>query len=286
MTDSIRELKIQAEILHKRIKAQDGRSVQRLRILAGRRRPSDEQLARMAATIRRRDCLSVIAAESGFSSWRQARAAMTGDGEAAEFGTLLYPVCGAGFNRWYARYEEAASVRQACQGYLLAYKRQYLVVDRYYIESLGLDPDDADWDALGFDWVRPANLAARTRLYNKLVAGLRKKDMNRKEAIEECKTRKALRGVFAVRCTATGQVWVDSSPNLDAARNSVWFFLSHAYHPNKAMQAEWNTHGEQAFQFEILEKLDDDLSPLAVGDLLKERRRHWVEQLGAQKIGV
>src|SRR6478609_2355003 len=98
MTDSIRELKIQAEILHKRIKAYDGRSVQRLRVLARRRRPSDEQLARMAAAIRRRDCLSVIAAESGFSSWPRAKAALTGDNDAAEFGTLLYPVCGAGFN--------------------------------------------------------------------------------------------------------------------------------------------------------------------------------------------
>jgi hypothetical protein len=56
---------------------------------------------------------------------------------------------------------------------------------------------------------------------------------------------------------ATGQVWVDSSPNLDAARNGAWFFLRHRYHHNKALQAEWNTHGEEAFQYEILEQLDE-----------------------------
>jgi hypothetical protein len=52
----------------------------------------------------------------------------------------------------------------------LGYKRQYVVVDRYFIESLGLDPEDADWQALGFDWVRPKNVAARARLYAKLLA--------------------------------------------------------------------------------------------------------------------
>jgi hypothetical protein len=45
-------------------------------------------------------------------------------------------------------------------------------VDRFYIESLGLDPDDHDWQAIGFDWVRPRDVDARTRLYAKLVAAL------------------------------------------------------------------------------------------------------------------
>ena len=46
------------------------------------------------------------------------------------------------------------------------------VVDRYFIETLGLDPDDPDWKMIGFDWVRQADVAARTRLYSKLVAQL------------------------------------------------------------------------------------------------------------------
>jgi hypothetical protein len=106
----------------------------------------------------------------------------------------------------------------------------------------------------------------------------------RREVIKEYKTRKALRGVFAVRCTSTGRVWVDSSPNLEAARNGLWFFLRHGNHDNPALQAEWNTHGEPAFQYEILEKLDDDVSLLAVNDLLKEKKRHWAAQLGAQTL--
>src|SRR5258706_14824661 len=103
--------------------------------------------------------------------------------------------------------------------------------------------------------------------------------MNRKEAVRQYKERKTPRGTFAVRCTATGQVWVDSSPNLDAARNGAWFFLRHRYHHNKALQAEWNTHGEEAFQYEILEKLDDDVSAIGVSDILKEKKRDWAAQL-------
>src|SRR5712692_10597157 len=106
----------------------------------------------------------------------------------------------------------------------------------------------------------------------------------RKEAIKEYKTRKPARGVFAVRCTATGQIWVDATPNLDAAQNSLWFCLRQGLHHSKALQAEWNTHGKDAFQYEILETLDDDVSPIALNDLLKEKKRHWVAHFGAQAL--
>src|SRR6266852_6304555 len=100
-------------------------------------------------------------------------------------------------------------------------------------------------------------------------------NLARKEAIKEYKARKPKRGVFAVRCT-TGQVWVGSTPNLDAAQNSLWFCLRQGLHHSKALQAEWNTHDKDAFQYESLEKLDDDVSPIALNDLLKEKKRHWV----------
>lgn len=78
-------------------------------------------------------------------------------------------------------------------------------------------------------------------------------NIRRKEAIREFKERKTPRGVFALRCTVTGHVWVDSSRNLDASKNSLWFVLGHGSHHNHPLQTEWNTHGMQAFQYEILE---------------------------------
>jgi hypothetical protein len=109
-------------------------------------------------------------------------------------------------------------------------------------------------------------------------------NVNRKEAIREYKMRKVSRGVFAVRCTATGQVWIDSSPNLDGAKNSTWFQLGAGNHCDKALQNEWNTHGENVFQFEILEPIDEEVIPLALKDLLKEKKLNWVAQLDARAI--
>jgi hypothetical protein len=109
-------------------------------------------------------------------------------------------------------------------------------------------------------------------------------NVNRKEAIREYKMRKVSRGVFAVRCKATGQAWIDSSPNLDGAKNGLWFQLREGLHRDKSLQQEWNTHGGEAFQFEVLEMLDDDVVPLGVTDLLKEKKSHWAAQLAAKAL--
>ncbi|MBI3406586.1 MAG: hypothetical protein HY046_14125 [Acidobacteria bacterium] len=56
--------------------------------------------------------------------------------------------------------------------FLLGYQRHFVLVDRFYIESLGLDPEDRDWSAIGYDWVRPKSVDARARLFAKAVANL------------------------------------------------------------------------------------------------------------------
>jgi hypothetical protein len=107
---------------------------------------------------------------------------------------------------------------------------------------------------------------------------------SRKQAIREFKERKPLRGVFVVRCTASGEVWVGSSLNLGATRNGSWAALRLGSHHSRSLQNEWNVHGEPAFQYEILEQLDDDVSAMAVKDLLKEKKGQWVARFGAQSL--
>ena len=106
---------------------------------------------------------------------------------------------------------------------------------------------------------------------------------DRKEAIKQYKSRAVERGIFAIRCTATGQVWVGSTPNL-ATINGLWFMLRQGNHRNAALQAAWNEHGEQSIVSETLETLDEDVPELAVRDLLKKRKQHWIEQLGAMAL--
>jgi hypothetical protein len=106
---------------------------------------------------------------------------------------------------------------------------------------------------------------------------------DRKEAIKQYKSRTVARGIFAVRCIATGQVWVGSTPNL-ATINGLLFTLRQGSHRNVALQAAWNEHGEQSIESEIVETLDEDVPELAVRDLLKKRKQHWIEQLGAAAL--
>ena len=111
-------------------------------------------------------------------------------------------------------------------------------------------------------------------------------DKSRKKEIARAWTeRKRSQGVFAVRCAASGEIWVDASRNLDSQKNSIWFSLRMGSHRNKAAQAAWNAHGQDAFSYDILEEIADDaLTPLGVRDLLKVRERHWREQLGAASL--
>jgi hypothetical protein len=50
------------------------------------------------------------------------------------------------------------------------------------------------------------------------------------------------------------------------------------------LQAEWNAQGESAFRYEVLEKLEDDLAPMAWRDLLKNKKKEWVARLGARQL--
>jgi len=107
---------------------------------------------------------------------------------------------------------------------------------------------------------------------------------SRKQSIQEFKERKSLLGAYAVRCTATGKVWVGVSRNLEATKNGCWFVLRNGLHLDRPLQEEWNAHGEPAFQYEILDGLEEDVHPLEVDSLLKQMKLNWIAQLGAQPL--
>ncbi len=108
--------------------------------------------------------------------------------------------------------------------------------------------------------------------------------MNRKEAIAEYKNRKTPRGVFAVRFMQQTPVFVDAAPDLEAARNGLLFMLRNGLHRNQQLQAAWNLHGESAFHYEVVEKLEDDLEAMTWKDLLKEKKKHWLAKLDAVAV--
>jgi hypothetical protein len=108
---------------------------------------------------------------------------------------------------------------------------------------------------------------------------------SRKAAIQAFKERKATRGVFVVRCGATGSVWVESSMDLDAAENRTFFLMrSGDVQMDKSVKNEYATHGREGFTFEILEKLDGDLLPMEIRDQLRARKLHWKSRLNAKTL--
>ena len=89
------------------------------------------------------------------------------------------------------------------------------------------------------------------------------------------------KGIVAVRCSASDQVWVSHSRDIDASQNGLWFALRNGLHNNKVLQAAWNLHGADAFRFEVLEEFDDDMPALLVRSALLDRQKHWKNELQA-----
>lgn len=167
MVDPIDLLKGQARVLHRAAQAGEVGALARHRRLKELAELGDDALK---AAVLRRHSLAVLARELGFSGWSHATGVIRGDVD-HDFGTLLYPDgCSAYWNIWLASYAKAAEIRGQTGGYLLAYRRHYFIVDHHYVANLGLDPEDPAWAAMGRDWARPQDLAARTGLYGQLIA--------------------------------------------------------------------------------------------------------------------
>ncbi len=102
-----------------------------------------------------RDCLQTVARELGFSHWEHARRVLVGlAAPGDDMGGLWHvPACNAYLNQWFADGLTARLAREKSGGYLLPYRRQFVVVQAEYIRELGLDPANAAWADIGRDLV-------------------------------------------------------------------------------------------------------------------------------------
>lgn len=102
----------------------------------------------------------------------------------------------------------------------------------------------------------------------------------RQEIKREYKERKKPAGVFQIKNTANGKVYLGSSLNLEGPLNSHKFMLTIGRHWNPALQEDWNTFGQDKFVFEILEtvKVKDDPN-FNLEDELTLLEEIWKEKL-------
>jgi hypothetical protein len=107
----------------------------------------------------------------------------------------------------------------------------------------------------------------------------------RKQAQRDYLDRKPSIGIFALRCAASGEVWVGGTKSLDKRQNSIWFQLNNRGLADADIEVAWKKHGEASFSYEVLEQLTED-NPHTLQTLLPERVAHWRKELGAGAISI
>jgi hypothetical protein len=105
----------------------------------------------------------------------------------------------------------------------------------------------------------------------------------KRELLRQYKDNLPAAGVYAIRCAASGFIVVNAAMNVAGAINRERFQLRLNGHRNKALQREWNAHGEAAFSFETIDVLKRraDSTEAQQRDDLAALLAMWREELGA-----
>ncbi|MNU56114.1 hypothetical protein D3C71_452020 [compost metagenome] len=86
-------------------------------------------------------------------------------------------------------------------------------------------------------------------------------------------------GVYQIKNTKNGKIYVDSTPNLKSI-NGQEFSLEMGSHMCKKLQQEWSEMGKENFVIEVLETVKEKEGVrLDMKDTLKKMKEKWMEEL-------
>ncbi len=86
-------------------------------------------------------------------------------------------------------------------------------------------------------------------------------------------------GVYQIKNLINGKVFIGSTPNFKTL-NGLKFTLTNGVSSNKDLQADWNEHGKDNFEFETLETVDEkDWKGASKKEILKKLLEQWLEEL-------
>jgi group I intron endonuclease len=107
---------------------------------------------------------------------------------------------------------------------------------------------------------------------------------SRKDLKREYQERDQTAGVFQIKNSVNGKVFLGSSLNLHGPLNYHKFALAQGNHRNLALQQEWNAYGPDAFVFDVLEVVKPTDDPnFNLNDELTLIEQIWLEEL--QPVG-
>lgn len=138
-------------------------------LLKAARKGNEAAIRRLGGVLKHRRALDIAAQELGHPDYQTLRA--TAPHTVLADPTRLFNGPVASFlNHWFATYDEARRHMLEFGGVLFPFRTQHVVVEDGFLTACRLDPTDADWQRIGRDWVRPADIAAFTRLNARLCA--------------------------------------------------------------------------------------------------------------------
>lgn len=104
--------------------------------------------------------------------------------------------------------------------------------------------------------------------------------MDKKALIREYKETQRPMGVYQIRNIVNGKVLIGKSVDLPSILNRQRGELRLGGHRNRALQQDWNAHGPEAFEFEILDTLPPSDKPgYNPAEDLKALEALWLEKL-------
>lgn len=81
-----------------------------------------------------------------------------------------------------------------------------------------------------------------------------------------------LPGIYQIRCKANGKIYIGSAVNLRARWDLHRHSLNIKQHYNPHLQSAWNLHGEESFEFSVLQYVDQSQ--------LLTTEQMWIERTG------
>ena len=104
--------------------------------------------------------------------------------------------------------------------------------------------------------------------------------MDRKALIREYKETPRPMGVYQIRNTVNGKLFVGSSKDLPSMFNRHRAALRMGSHQNRELQKDWGEFGADAFEFEVLDELTPQERPdYNPSDDLKALEQLWLDKL-------
>jgi group I intron endonuclease len=89
----------------------------------------------------------------------------------------------------------------------------------------------------------------------------------------------AASGIYKITNKVNGKIYIGSTKNIKRRWKNHLNYLRRNAHPNNYLQNAWNKYGEENFEFEIIEFVEEEK--------LLEREQYWIDKLNAtdKKIG-